>query len=82
MTEEEDGSTFAENLGMYVSAYSIARVLSGQPMTAVEIIAGLLGVISSIIDQCPEEARGPLLEASHSTLDSLTEQPVAKETMQ
>jgi hypothetical protein len=75
-------NAFAENLGMYVSAYSIARMASGHPMTAVEILAGLLGLISSIIDQCPEEARPALLEASHSTLDSLAEQPVVKETMQ
>jgi hypothetical protein len=80
MTDE--GPNFNETLGMWVSAYSHARMASGHPMTAVEILAGLLGLISSIIDQCPEEARPALLEASHSTLDSLAEQTVARETLQ
>jgi hypothetical protein len=74
----DEDNTFSTHLGMYVSAYSIARMSSGHPMTAVEILAGLLGLISSIIDQCPEEARPALLEASHSTLDSLAEQTVER----
>jgi hypothetical protein len=78
----DDSNTFAEHIGLYVSAYSVSRMAMGHPMTAVEIIAGMLGLISSVIDQCPEEARPALLEASHSTLDSLAEQPVVKETMQ
>jgi hypothetical protein len=78
----DDSNTFAEHLGLYVSAYSVSRMAMGRPMTAVEILAGLLGLISSIIDQCPEEARPALLEASHSTLDSLAEQPVQRETLQ
>jgi hypothetical protein len=78
----DDDNTFNTHLALYVSAYSVSRMAMGRPMTAVEILAGLLGLISSIIDQCPEEARPALLEASHSTLDSLAEQTVVKETLQ
>lgn len=78
----DDDATFSTHIALWVSAYSVSRMAMGKPMTAVEILAGLLGLVSSIIDQCPEEARGPLLEASHSTLDSLAEQTVVKETLQ
>jgi hypothetical protein len=74
----EDGETFNEHLALYVSAYSVARMASGRPMTAVEIIAALLSMVSSVIDQCPLEARPALLEASHSTLDTLAELPMER----
>jgi hypothetical protein len=70
--------SFNEHLGAWVGAYSVARMAMGKPMTAVEILAGLLGLVSSVIDQCPLEAQPALLEASHSTLDSLAEQPVER----
>lgn len=74
----DDGQSFNEHLALYVSAYSVSRMASGRPMTAVEILAGLLSLVSSVIDQCPLEARPALLEASHSTLDTLAETPVEK----
>lgn len=74
----DDGETFNTHLALYVSAYSVSRMASGRPMTAVEIIAALLSMVSSVIDQCPLEARPALLEASHSTLDTLVETPVER----
>ncbi len=83
MTDPTEADPFANDLGWWVSVYSVMRAAEGNPLSYQNAVAGVLAILLHVIQQADgEEVHRSAVKAVHRALDaSLSVEVPAKESM-